>query len=91
MRAILLALMLISAPLHASYLEVHYECGKPKHMIGFLNGQYVSAKWKHVVTNTELLEFFNKVLEELPLVNGQKEMTRVDVDLPAGYTCPVSA
>ena len=91
MRAVLLAVLLYALPAQASYLEVHYFCGKPRHMIGFLDGQYVSAKWKHIVTNSELLEFFNKVLEQLPLVNGQKELRRFDDDLPPGYTCPVSA
>lgn len=90
MRAVLLAVLLYALPAHASYLEVHYFCGKPTHMIGFMDGQYVSAKWRDVVTNSDLLAFFNKVLEQLPVVNGTKELRRFDADLPPGYTCPVS-
>ena len=90
MRAVLLAVLLFVSPAYAeSHLEIHTQCGKPIHLIGFLNGQYLSVRFEAYVRNAEVRAFFEKIYADLPRVEGKRVVSEFAHPLPYGYTCPV--
>ena len=92
MRALLLAVLLFALPAHAqSFLEIHFQCGKPIHISGWLDGTYLSVSVETYAANSEVRAFFEKVYADLPRVDGKRQITQFSRPLPYGLTCPVSA